>query len=126
MSSTLLRTLARIHGGAHTKVAQAPAAATPTPVGMVDLLKEAAAALRNAPPVVVQDEDLYAVLKVAEVVPELPAPPAGDAPADQLRKLAHALRVAERERQELRMEKAAHVLLAARGLTLLDEQTRSR
>lgn len=124
--STLLKTLARIHGGSHTKVAQAPAAAAPTLPGVPDLIKEAAAALRNAPPVVVQDEDLYAVLKVAEALPELPAAPTGDAPPDQLRKLAHALRVVERERQELRMEKAAHVLLAARGLTLLDEQTRSR
>ena len=96
--STLLKTLARIHGSTHEKVAQAPV--PPAPVGVPDLIKEAAAMLRNAPPVVVRDEDLYAVLKVAEALPELPAAPTGDEPPDQLRKLAHALRIAERERQE--------------------------
>jgi hypothetical protein len=125
--SSLLRTLARINGAPQAKVAHAaPAPAAAPSDGLPQLIKQASELLRNAPPVDVRNEDLYAVLKVAEAPVELPAPPSGDTGPDQLRKLAHALRVVELQRQELRMEKAAHMLLATRSLTLLDEQTRSR
>ena len=46
-------------------------------------------------------------------------------PGDPLRKLAHALRVAEAAQALARREKAAHTLRAAEALTLLRDRTRA-
>lgn len=119
--SKLLQTLARVNHAAIEKTAQE---AAPVVDGYADLLRKTAAALRDTAPEPVRDEDLYAVLeKGAELEALVPPPDGDDAPA-QLRKLAHAVRVVEREQTERRLEKAAYLLIAARGLTLLDEQTR--
>jgi len=83
-------------------------------------LRDLAGALSRAQQEPVTFEDLYAV-KTAGEAPE--APSGDDAlPGAPLRKLAHAVRVAEHTLETERLEKVATLRRAVRGLTLLNER----
>lgn len=128
MTTRLLDTLARIESRislpAPPPLAKT-AAALPGP-SEAALVRDVADALRRLPPPEVTDDDLYAALKTAEE--RSPLPPLqvdGARPSDQLRKVAYALRVEDRNAREARLEKAAHMLRAAQALTLLRDRVRA-
>lgn len=129
MTTRLLDTLRRIEEAKldqtyATKVAQVertPEASPPEG----DLLRKVANVLRDPKWEALTDDDLYAVLKVAEEPVALPPLQVnGSSPSDQLRKLAYAIRVKAREVHEGKMVKAAHTLNAAQGLTILQDRMR--
>jgi len=129
---TLQDTLDRIERNLNAKTASEQASrgegapeAAPTVPG---LLRKLANHLRQevTQPVIVTEEDLYAVLKTAQAREPLPALHVdGSGPAHDLRKLAFGVRYAQRALEDRRLEKAAATIDAAEGLTLLREQLRS-
>lgn len=129
MTTRLLDTLARIESRWTPDAAQPPAkiaAAMRTEPSEAALVRDIASALRQLPPPEVTDDDLYATLKTAEdLAPLPPLQVDGGRPSDQLRKIAYALRVAERTGAEARLEKAAHMLRATQALTLLRDRVRA-
>lgn len=129
---TLQDTITRIEQALATKTAsEAAPSRAPAPTESLlppALLRKLAAHLRHEAqkPVVVTDDDLYAVLKTASPRAGRPALNInGTGPAHDLRKLAFSLRHAQQDIEDRRMQKAAATIDAAEGLTLLREQLRS-
>jgi len=129
MTTRLLDTLARIESRWALDKASPPektAAAMRAEPSEASLVRGIASALRSLPPQEVTDDDLYAALKAAEE--RAPLPPFqvdGGRPSDQLRKIAYALRVADRTAAEACLEKAAHMIRATQALTLLRDRVRA-
>jgi hypothetical protein len=76
----------------------------------------------------IQYADLYAVLDANFERPKLASipPPDTSGPGGEFRKLAHIIRTKAVEREQERFEKAASILTAAEGLTLLADLLGSR
>lgn len=127
--SRLLDTLARIEATTlppRTSSSAKTASAAPSEPCDGDLLRALARAVRGACEAPVTDDDLRAVLKVAEAhTPLAPLAVDGSRPSDQLRKLAYALRTTARAAESARLEKAAHMLRATQALTLLGDRVRA-
>lgn len=126
MTTRLLDTLRRIEAAPALRAKTAAEAAPPREPSEGELLRKVAEVLRARPDPEVTDADLYAVLKVAEEAPRLaPLAVDGSRPSDQLRKLAYALRAADAQERDARLEKAAHMIRAAQALTLLRDRVRA-